>query len=55
MDPVSSTANAVAAFFNYLSTTQGQASVAEFLKLDAAFNTKLLDLFQILHSKFTGK
>ena len=51
MDPITATQNAIAAFFQFLSTDAGQKAADEFLKLDVAFLSKLKDLFDAIHNK----
>lgn len=51
MDPITATQNAIAAFFNFLSTEAGQKAADEFIKLDVQFISKLKDLFDSLHNK----
>jgi hypothetical protein len=53
MDPITATQNAIASFFNFLSTPAGQDAAREFLSLDAEFNKKLKGLFDKLHEKVT--
>lgn len=50
MDPITATQNAIASFFNFLTTEQGQAACKKFLELDAAFHQKLHDLFDKIHN-----
>lgn len=54
MDPVTATLNAITAFFHFLGTDEGQKVVEDFRQIDAAFNSKLKDLFDKLHSDITG-
>ncbi len=53
MDPISATQNAIAAFFNFLGTPEGQKVVDDFRALDQAFIKKLKDLFDLIHGKAT--
>lgn len=54
MDPATATSQAIAAFFNFLGTNEGQKVVEDFRVLDAAFNSKLKDLFDKIHNDITG-
>ena len=53
MDPATATENAIAAFFQFLSTKAGQDVVEQFIALDTAFIAKLKDLFDKIHSNLT--
>jgi hypothetical protein len=44
-DPITAGFNAAAAFFNFLSTTQGQRVVADIITLDEKFAGDVHDLF----------
>lgn len=55
MDPATAISNAIAAFFQFLSTPAGQQFATDILKIDNTFNSKLGDLFNHLHSQISGK
>lgn len=54
MDPIVATQNAIAAFFNFLSTPAGQKWSEAVLQLDQQFNSKLADLFNKIHTQATA-
>ena len=54
MDPATASLNAITAFFDFLKTDEGQKVVEDFRQIDAAFITKLKDLFDNIHSKITN-
>ena len=57
MDPIAvavATQNAIAAFFNFLSTPAGQKWSEAVLQLDQQFNSKLADLFNKIHTQAMG-
>lgn len=54
MDPLTATMQALGGFFQFLSTAEGQLVVQDFRQLDAAFNAKLKDLFDKIHSNVTA-
>jgi len=49
MDPATAISNAIAAFFTYLATPEGQKDVEQFRTTVTDFNTKIADLFNHLH------
>lgn len=55
MDPVTAINNGIAELFAFLSTPQGQLVVADFRALNKDISTKLMDLFNHLHSQTIPK
>ena len=55
LDPVTAINNAISGLFQFLSTPEGQKIVEDFRQLDAAFASKLKDLFDKLHAGSTAK
>ena len=54
MDPITATQNAIASFFAFLASAEGQKVVEDFRTLDAAFISKLKGLFDHVSTQ-TGK
>jgi len=50
-DPLTAGFQAAAAFFNFLSTAQGQIIVADILKWDAQFAARVHDVFVAIHKR----
>jgi len=54
-DPITAGFTAAAAFFNFLSTTQGQRMVGDILTVDEFFAKKLYDVFLKIHNYIDKK
>lgn len=50
MDPATATQNAIAAFFQFLASPEGQKIVEDFRQLDAGFIAKLKGLFDKINT-----
>ena len=51
LDPITAGFNAAAAFFNFLSTVQGQRVCADIITTDEFFVKKCSEIFQKIHDK----
>jgi ABC-type molybdate transport system permease subunit len=51
LDPITAGFNAAAAFFNFLSTAQGQVICADIITLDEFFIKKIQEVFQKIHDQ----